>query len=181
MTPKTGDRVPGAPGALLLALDRITALANVVGSLLILALVALIAADVAGRNVFGAPISGVPELVSLSIVAIVFLQAPQALRSGRFTRSDGVIDVLRRRVPALSRWLETGFDLIGLGVIATILYAHWPILTRSWQRGDFVGAIGDFTAPTWPVKAMLALGAALLALQFGARIVRRFGTDRDPV
>lgn len=174
-------RAPQASGLFLRIFDGVTALLNVAGSALIFGLVALIAADVAGRNFFRSPISGVPELVSLSIVAIVFLQAPQALRSGRFTRSDGLIDMLRKRAPGFTIWLETAFDLIGFGVIATILYAHWPILTRSWQRGDFVGAIGDFTAPTWPIKAMLALGAALLALQFAARILRRFGADHDPI
>ena len=162
-------------------LDSVTSLANVVGSLLILALVLLIAADVVGRNFANAPIAGVPEMVSLSIVAIVFLQAPQALRAGRFTRSDGVIDLLRKRAPGATRWLETVFDVIGLIAIAAILYAHWPIMTRSWERGDFVGAVGNFTAPTWPVKAMLAFGAALLALQFAARIVRRFGSNHDAV
>lgn len=175
MSDAANGQTPQASGPLLRILDWVTTAANVAGSLLILALVVLIAADVGGRNLFGAPISGVPELVSLSIVAIVFLQAPQALRAGRFTRSDGVIETLRRRAPGVTRGLETVFDLIGVGVLLAILYAHWPILTRSWQRGDFVGAIGDFTAPTWPVKAMLALGAALLALQFVARIIRRYG------
>lgn len=159
---------------LLTALDRVTLASNVVGSLLILGLVALITADVAGRNFFGAPISGVPEMVSLSIVAIVFLQAPQALKSGRMTRSDGVIDILHARFPALARTMETFFDLTGIAVLAAILYAHWPMMIRSWVRNDFVGAVGDFTAPTWPIKGMLALGCILLALQFGARILRRF-------
>lgn len=170
-----------APGFLLKSLDAITALANVTGSLFILVLVTLITADVIGRNFFGAPISGVPEMVSLTIIAIVFLQAPQALCAGKFTRSDGVIDVLHAMKPRLARWLETSFDLIGIGVLCAILYAHLPVLTRSWQRGDFVGAVGDFTAPTWPVKAMLALGATLLALQFAARIIRRFGKTHDTV
>ena len=159
---------------LLATLDTVTLAANVVGSLLILSLVVLITWDVAGRNLFGAPLSGVPELVSMSIVAIVFLQAPQTLKAGRMTRSDGVIDILHARFPALAHWLETAFDLVAIAVLSAILYAHWPMMTRSWVRGDFVGAVGDFTAPTWPVKAMLALGCILLALQFGARIIRRF-------
>jgi len=159
---------------LLGALDAVTLASNVAGSLLIMALVVLIAADVAGRNLLGAPISGVPELVSLSIVAIVFLQAPQALKAGRMTRSDGVIDILHARFPAVARGLETLFDLTGIAVLSAILYAHWPMMMRAWVRGDFVGAVGDFTAPTWPVKAMLTLGCILLALQFGARILRRW-------
>lgn len=159
---------------LLAALDALTLASNVVGSVLILGLVALITADVVGRNMFGSPISGVPEMVSLSIVAIVFLQAPQALKAGRMTRSDGVIDILHARFPNLARRLETVFDLVGIAVLAAILYAHWPMMIRSWVRNDFVGAVGDFTAPTWPIKGMLALGCVLLALQFGARILRRY-------
>ena len=158
----------------LIALDVLTQASNVVGSLLILGLVALITADVVGRNVWGAPISGVPQIVSLSIVVIVFLQAPQALKAGRMTRSDGVIDLLHRRLPRLARGLETIFDLTGIAVICAILYSHWPMLLRAWERGDFVGAVGDFTAPTWPIKALLALGSVLLALQFAARILRRY-------
>ncbi len=159
---------------LLIALDVVTQASNVVGSLLILGLVALITADVMGRNVWGAPIAGVPQIVSLSIVVIVFLQAPQALKAGRMTRSDGVIDLLHRRLPRLARGLETIFDLTGIAVMSAILYSHWPMLIRSWERGDFVGAVGDFTAPTWPIKAMLALGSVLLSLQFAARILRRY-------
>jgi TRAP-type mannitol/chloroaromatic compound transport system permease small subunit len=180
VTSNPTNRAPRASGFFLRILDAVTALANVSGSLLILALVGLIAADVAGRNLFNKPISGVPEMVSLSIVAIVFLQAPQALRAGRFTRSDGLIEVLRKRSNALTKWLETAFDLIGLTVLSAILYAHWPILVRAWVRNDFVGAVGNFTAPTWPVKAMLFVGAGLLALQFIARIIRRWeGRDES--
>lgn len=181
MSVNSEGRARYVSGFFLKALDQVTILANVAGSLLIVGLVALITLDVTGRNFFGSPISGVPELVSLSIVAIVFLQAPQALRSGRFTQSDGVIEALRKRIPGFTRWLETVFDLIGFAVLSAIFYAHWPILTRSWNRGDFVGAIGDFTAPTWPVKAMLAFGALLLALQFAARILKRFRGDNDPI
>lgn len=160
-------------------LDGLTQLANVCGSLLILALVVLIGADVFSRNMFNAPISGVPEMVTLSIVAIVFLQAPQALKAGRMTRSDALIGALERRVPSVSRWLNTLYDLLGAIVVAAILYATWPIFTRAWQRSEFIGAVGDFTAPVWPVKLMILTGAGLLTLQFLARIVRRFHPEGD--
>jgi TRAP-type mannitol/chloroaromatic compound transport system permease small subunit len=155
-------------------LDACTQAANVVGSVLIFALTLLIGADVLGRNLFNAPISGVPEMVKLSIVAIVFLQAPQALKAGRMTRSDALIDRINARLPRLGGTMETLFDLLAIGVVGAILYATWPIFLKSWVRGDFVGAAGDFTAPTWPVKAMILLGAALLLLQFAARILRRY-------
>ena len=40
----------------------------------------LINSDVIGRNLFNAPILGVPEMTSLSIVGIVFLQLADTLR-----------------------------------------------------------------------------------------------------
>ena len=163
---------PGSP-KVLRWLDALTMLANISGSLIILSLVLLIGADVFGRNLLGAPISGVPEMVTLSIVAIVFLQAPMALKAGRMTRSAALLNALQRRAPRVGSALESLFDLAGMVVLVAILYSHWPILARAWQRDDFIGAIGDFTAPTWPVKLMLLIGATLLLLQFGARIWRR--------
>jgi TRAP-type mannitol/chloroaromatic compound transport system permease small subunit len=155
------------------ALNLATQGANILGALLIVGLVAIICADVAGRNLFGAPLPGVPEMISLSIVAIVFLQVPQALRSGRLTRSDGLIMRLHGTRPRLATGLEVAFDLLGLLVVATILYAHWPILMRSITRDEYVGAVGALTIPTWPAKLMILIGAGLLALQFFSRIVLR--------
>jgi TRAP-type mannitol/chloroaromatic compound transport system permease small subunit len=159
---------------LLRALDACTQAANVVGSVLISLLVLLIGADVLGRNIFGAPISGVPEMVKLSIVAIVFLQAPQALKAGRMTRSDALINKINARFPKVGGSMETLFDLLAMLVTGAIIYASYPIFVKSWTRSDFVGAMGDFTAPTWPVKLMVLIGAALLLLQFLARILRRY-------
>lgn len=155
-------------------LDLATQALNITGSVLIIALMVLMGIDVAGRNLADAPVPGVPEMVTLSILAIVFLQAPQALRAGRFTRSDAVINALRDRLPGLARLLETLFDLAAMAVLWVIVQATWPIFLRSWNRGDFIGAVGDFTAPTWPVKATILIGGTMLILQFAARIVRRW-------
>lgn len=154
-------------------LDWATQGANILGTALIIGLVVIICVDVLGRETLGAPLPGVPEMVSLSIVAIVFLQVPQAFKSGRLTRSDGLINWLHQNSPTLARRLETGFELLGALVIGTLIYAHWPILIRSIERGDFVGSVGNVTFPTWPVKLAILTGAVLLLLQFLARPLRR--------
>ena len=161
-------------------LDGLTQGANICGSLLISALVVLIGVDVLGRNLFLVPVSGVPELVTLSIVAIVFLQVPQALKAGRLARADGTLEALRRRWPRFAMALDTVFDLLGAFVVTVLLFAHAPILGRSWARNEFVGAVGDFTVPTWPVKMMILIGIVLLALQFLARIRRRHAMPGTP-
>ena len=155
-------------------LDWATQSANIIGTLLIVGLVLIICIDVVGREAVGQPLPGVPEMVSLSIVAIVFLQVPQAFKSGRMTRSDGLINVLHRRAPRLAAGLETVFELVSAAVVGTLIYAHWPILTKAIARGEFVGSVGNVTFPTWPVKVMILIGASLLFLQFIACLARRF-------
>lgn len=167
-------------------LDAATQGANVFGTVLIVGLVVIICVDVLGREAFGTPLPGVPEMVSLSIVAIVFVQLPQAFKAGRLTRSDGLITVLHRRFPRMAATMETMFDLTGALVLGTLIYAHWPMLLRAIERGEFVGSVGNVTFPTWPVKLMILVGAVLLLLQFLARIARRMariasGGPDDPL
>jgi len=150
-------------------------------TVLIVGLMAMIGADVFGRQAFNAPISGVPEMVSLSIVAIVFLQVPQALRSGRFTRSDALLKLVWQKRPALARAMEMLFDAIAIGILCALVYAAWPLFVKDWQRNTFVGAVGDFTAPVWPVKLILVVGTALLILQFLARLIRLASGASDGV
>ena len=81
------------------ALDVMIDSLNIVGSLLIGGLVLLVSADVASRNIANSPLIGVPEVVALSIVGIVFLQLPYAMREHRLTRSDALPNMLVRRNP----------------------------------------------------------------------------------
>lgn len=167
-----GDALP------LRVADAVTQGLNVIGSGLIVMLMLLVCADVLGRNFFGRPIAGVPELVTLSIVAIVFLQIPQALRTERITRSEAMPALLARTAPRIARALDTVFDILAIIVVSAIVWTTWPIFVRSWVRNDFIGAIGDFTAPTWPVKLTILIGGSMLVLQFAIRIFRRYARQR---
>jgi TRAP-type mannitol/chloroaromatic compound transport system permease small subunit len=156
-------------------INRITMALNVLGTLLIVALMVLICADVVGRGVFLTPISGVPEMVSLSIVAIVFLQAPEAFRMGRFTRSEAILNFLQRKSLRLRALLEVLFAIAGFGVIFVLLYASGPFFIKAWNRNTFVGTVGDFIAPVWPVKLIILIGCAALLAQIALSAIRQFG------
>ena len=149
------------------AIDRLTLALNVAGTLLIIAIMVLVNADVLGRGVFNAPISGVPEMVSMSIVAIVFLQIGQTYRMGKLTRSDALIGILKRHSPRAFAALELGFCCIAMAVISALLWASWPLFVKSWVRNTFEGTIGDFTAPIWPVKLIILIGCVTLLVQLG--------------
>ena len=146
-------------------IDAVTMGLNVVGTLLILAIMLLVNADVIGRGAFDLPISGVPEMVSLSIVAIVFLQVAQTFKMGRLTRSDAVLNLVRSRSKRFRAAVELLFCLAATGIMLQLLSASWPLFVKSWKRNTFEGTIGDFTAPIWPVKLIILIGCTVLIVQ----------------
>lgn len=139
---------------------------NGLGSVLIFAIMLLIVADVLARDLFSSPIDGVAELVAMSIVAIVFLQLGSTLRHGRMSRADLFIDGFRRRRPRAGAALQAFFDLCGAAVCAIIGWASWTPLAKAWAGSEYVGIEGVFTAPTWPVKAIVVIGCTLTAIQY---------------
>lgn len=174
LAPLPGEVPLASPG--FAAVDRavggVCAALNVLGTLLILVLAVLVNVDVFGRALFGAPVSGVPEIVSLSIVAIVFLQAAQAARAGRFIRSAALLRALARRAPRAAALLDALWHAAALALIWIVAQASWPLFVKAWQRDEFVGAVGAFTAPVWPVKAVLLIGCAALMAQFALGLAR---------
>ena len=61
---------------------------NAAGVVWVFALMFLIVADITARTVFDDPIAGVTEMVSLSLVACVFLQLAHAVLHGRLMRVE---------------------------------------------------------------------------------------------
>ena len=139
---------------------------NALGTLWIVALMLLINSDVLGRNLLGAPVRGVTELVSLSIVGIVFLQLADTLYSGRFTRADVLLQRLKRTRPVAAARLQALFHAAGAALMAVILWAAWRPLVESIRIREYVGAIGDFTAPVWPVRAIMLIGLLVTLVTF---------------
>ncbi len=148
------------------ALERLCALVSALGTALILVVMGLIVAEVIMRRLFAAPIPGVVEMVSLSILAIVFLQLGHTAARGRLIRSEAFLTALRRRLPRLADFVDAALNLAGAWMIWNLLTAFWPIFQRSWLRGDMVGTVGQFLAPIWPVHGVVLFGAALMLAVF---------------
>lgn len=148
------------------ALRRLARLLAAAGSLWVLALMGLILADVIGRNLLDAPVPGTTELIGQSIVGIVFLQLADALLCGRLTRSEIWLAPLRRRRPALAFALTAGFDALGALFMVLVLSAAVPDLVDAYRIGEYLGALGDFRLPLWPVRLLIVVGLSVTALAF---------------
>jgi TRAP-type C4-dicarboxylate transport system permease small subunit len=162
------DEPPPAPAEPAGIFARLIGVMNAVGTLWIIGLMVLINADIFGRNILNAPIAGVPELVSFSIVGIVFLQLAHTLRSGSMTRSDVLLNVLERRAPRVRLGLLALFHLAGALLLAMIAWKFWPSVAQAWQfpQRHFMGNPGFFMIPQWPLFALMFIGIAAIAMQF---------------
>lgn len=156
------------------ALFRALAGLNVTGALLVVMLLVLINVDSLGRTFFSMSILGVHEVVELSLVAIVFLQLGDAVRSGRMMRSDGLLTILDRRLPALARAMRAFFDLVSVAFLMLIVFGGIPRFIESYQRGEFKGTAQVFTVPEWPVKLIIVVGAIAAILAFLVSAWREF-------
>ena len=114
----------------LLTFEALVSGLNSLGSLWIVVLMVVINIDIMGRTLLSMPLRGVPELVKLSIVAIVFIQLGHTLRSGRMTRSDGLLRILRTRLPRLSHAMTLVFNLVGAGLFVLVFKANPRSPTR---------------------------------------------------
>jgi TRAP-type mannitol/chloroaromatic compound transport system permease small subunit len=139
---------------------------NSLGSIWIFVLMAMIDADAFGRTFLNRPIHGINELVELSLIGIVFMQLGDTTRRGRLTRSDGFFKFALRRAPRIGRVMGAVFDFLGVTFMAIILFGAVPDLIDAWEKDFFVGEIGLFTAPEWPIKAVIVVGCLMTLLQF---------------
>ena len=146
--------------------DWIVVIANAAASGWIFVLMALITADIVLRQFFNAPISGVTEIVEISIVIIVYLQLTHTLKVGRMTRSDALYSSILRRYPPVGNIMGIVFSLAGIGLMIAIIKGGWPKWIQAYEGGHFIGNAGVFTFPEWPQRLILVIGCAMLAIQF---------------
>jgi TRAP-type C4-dicarboxylate transport system permease small subunit len=141
---------------------------NIVASIWVLGLMALISADVIGRGGFNSPIPGVPEIVRFSIVAMAWMQMAYTLRARKHLRTTIGLALMstagQRAVLVLN-------SLVGIAIFACIAWLSVDELTSSWEFDSFEGAY-PVRIPVWPLWAVLVAGASLTAIQYALDALR---------
>ncbi|MEM8636446.1 MAG: TRAP transporter small permease [Pseudomonadota bacterium] len=125
-------------------------------------LAVIITADVVGRGVFDAPLTGTLEIITNSIVVIAFLQIAFAVGTKSMLRADFVVHLL----PAgLQRALAVMGHLLGAAIFALLAYAVVEPMLGALASGEYEGE-GALRVPTWPIYAVICLGAGLAAVNY---------------
>jgi len=110
---------------------------------------------------------GVPEIVKISVVGLVWCMMPHTLKIGAHLRSTILMDMMpssgKRAVEVLS-------CVLGIVMFALIVYSGWDKMIEAWQIGEFEGE-EPMRVPTAPIRTMVFVGAALTSLQFLVMLV----------
>ncbi len=146
--------------------EFITSVMDSVGTVWVFLLLIMINLDILSGSLFDRPIRGVPEIVAMSIVALVFLQIAHTLKVGRLTRSDAFLARLLISRPKLGRCFQGAFNIVGATFFAILFWFSLPLFTKAWRIGEYVGAQGDFMAPIWPVKLLILIGCLAACIQY---------------
>lgn len=101
--------------------------------------------------------------------AMVFFGAPQVLRLNEHVRVDVFYGVLPERARI---WIDlVGGLLFLLPLCGIFVYFTWPWFVDSWRIGEVSSNAGGLIR--WPVKLILPIGFALMALQGVSELIKR--------
>jgi TRAP-type C4-dicarboxylate transport system permease small subunit len=148
------------------ALHGLSSAASALGTVWIFAVMVLIGCDVFGRQLFNTPVVGVTEIVSQSIVGIVFLQLADAQRRGRMIRSDVFLAPMLANRPAIGRAVLSFHNIAGGILMGVLCYYSIPRFIDAWINDEYVGSLGNFTMPIWPFVGIIVLSSAMSCLYY---------------
>jgi TRAP-type C4-dicarboxylate transport system permease small subunit len=142
--------------------DWVTKSLMVCAAILAFMLCFLVVADVSGRVIFNSPVKGTPEIISLSIVIICFLQSGYAIRSGGMLNVDSIVTYFSPRVQS---WLAVWGAAAGILFFGVVFYGTLDGASHAWNSNEFEGE-GALRVPVWPAKFVIVLGSGLAALSY---------------
>jgi TRAP-type C4-dicarboxylate transport system permease small subunit len=117
--------------------------------------------DVIARNL-NVPIEGTSEIVTNSIVVVVFLQLAYCVHIRGMLRADFLLQFFG---PGLTRGLNIAGYLVCALFFGSLVYGSYDGAWSAWATGHFEGD-GALRVPTWPARFAVVLGCALATLNY---------------
>ena len=142
----------------------------VVANWLVLLAALISAGNAASRYVFSESSNGWLEIQWYMFAGMVMLGAPYTLKMNEHVRVDLFYGMLASERAQI--WIDIVGGLLFLLPICIILtYFTWPWFVESWRIGEVSSNAGGLIR--WPVKLLMPIGFALMALQGVSEIIKR--------
>ena len=140
-----------------------------VATWLVLLATLISAANATSRYLFSASSNAWLEIQWYLFAGMVLLGAPYVLKINEHVRVDLVYSSMSERVRIWIDLLGTIFFLLPICII--MIYFTWPWFIDSWRINE--GSMNAGGLIRWPVKLILPVGFALMALQGVSEIIKR--------
>ena len=170
--PRYDSRRPNTMHALVAISRLIDALNDRVGravAWLVLVAVLVSSGNALFRYAFNLSSNAWLEIQWYLFAAVFLLAAGYTLKHDEHVRIDVVSGRLSPRARAWIDVFGTVFFLMPMAVL--ILYLSWPMFMQSYAGGEISSDAGGLVR--WPVKILIPLGFALLALQGVSQLIKR--------
>jgi TRAP-type mannitol/chloroaromatic compound transport system permease small subunit len=127
------------------------------------------AGNAASRYAFSESSNAWLEIQWYLFAGMVLLGGPYTLKLNEHVRVDLVYGLVSERT---RQWIDiVGGLLFLLPFCLIVIYFTWPWFVESWQIDEMSSNAGGLVR--WPVKLLLPIGFALMALQGISEIIKR--------
>jgi len=145
----------------------------VMAAVTLLAMVALVTADIILRNAISIGFAWSNEVTEYALYLITLLTAPWLLRRGQHVRIDMMLVIVP---PRLAWACEAAADLVGLAASLVLVWYGTVMTAQSARLGSLT--IKNLVFPEWWLLAPLPICFAQLALEFVFRFRRLMDAPR---
>jgi TRAP-type mannitol/chloroaromatic compound transport system permease small subunit len=164
-----GKQTVGVLLALSRAIDRLNEQFGYVANWMVLLACLISAGNAFSRYLFSMSSNGWLEIQWYMFAAMVLLGGPYTLKMNEHVRVDLIYGMVSERTRI---WIDIIGGLLFLLPICVILtYFTWPWFVDSWKLGEVSTNAGGLIR--WPVKLLMPVGFALMALQGISEIIKR--------
>jgi TRAP-type mannitol/chloroaromatic compound transport system permease small subunit len=151
------------------AIDWVNARFGVIANCLVLLACLISAGNAGSRYLFSESSNGWLEIQWYMFGGMVLLGAPYTLKMNEHVRVDLVYGLVSERTRL---WIDIICGcLFLLPICAILIFFTWPWFVESWTINEASSNAGGLVR--WPVKLLLPVGFALMALQGISEIIKR--------
>ena len=148
---------------------RLAIVMVLLGSVGMLASMAICVADVIGTNFFDWPVPGTLEFTESTMVLIVF----GALAFTQDKRGHIRVEILHALCgPRVQSFLDMLTHLVALVFFVLLAWYSFGELSYSWEIGE--ATMGTIRFPLYPARLLLSFGTVLLILQLALDVIADF-------
>ena len=131
--------------------EKFARVLNIISAIWLSSIALLILFDVVGREFFNTPFHGTNEIVSNSVLSILFLQLPLSI----LTRSSLRTTIFYGNVGKKSKaTIDTVSYLLAGLLFLAIAIGSWPNMIEAWEIKEAEGS-GIITIPVYPIRTLV--------------------------